>query len=255
MMRRLWSALRSGALSITDGSCFEVYAKPLPTGSARSVMAVVVGFLVISFAIWGIGDIFRGFGRSTVAKIGRTEITIEQFRSLYNERLQQSARQLGRPISSGSGARDGLGPAGGRTAHLRDRARRARPRAGSRPLRRRGRQADHHRPCLPGPERPVRPFPVRADHPQRRLHRGALRRRAAPRLLRRQLAGTIVGNERAEGSGRGGQPLPERAALDRICAPRPRPGRRNSRARRRRCSPSITRSARSCSARPNTASS
>jgi len=62
-------------------------------------MAAVVGFLVISFGIWGIGDIFRGFGRSTVAKIGRTEISIEQFRTLYNDRLQQYARQLGRPIS------------------------------------------------------------------------------------------------------------------------------------------------------------
>jgi len=62
-------------------------------------MAAVVGFLVISFAIWGIGDIFRGFGRSTVAKIGRTEITIEQFRSLYNERMQQYSRQFGRPIT------------------------------------------------------------------------------------------------------------------------------------------------------------
>src|ERR687888_589817 len=65
----------------------------------KAVMAAVVGFLVISFAIWGIGDIFRGFGRSTVAKIGRTEITIEQFRNLYNERLQQYARQFGRPIT------------------------------------------------------------------------------------------------------------------------------------------------------------
>jgi peptidyl-prolyl cis-trans isomerase D len=63
-------------------------------------MAVVVGFLVLSFAIWGIGDVFRGFGQSTVAKIGGTEITIEQFRTLYNDRLQQYARQLGRPISS-----------------------------------------------------------------------------------------------------------------------------------------------------------
>ena len=65
----------------------------------KVVMAAVVGFLVISFAIWGIGDIFRGFGRSTVAKIGGTEITIEQFRTLYNDRLQQYSRQLGRPIS------------------------------------------------------------------------------------------------------------------------------------------------------------
>src|SRR5499427_945283 len=65
----------------------------------KAVMAAVVGFLIISFAIWGIGDIFRGFGRSTVAKIGRTEITIEQFRNLYNDRLQQYSRRLGRPIT------------------------------------------------------------------------------------------------------------------------------------------------------------
>src|SRR5436190_17907836 len=66
----------------------------------KLVMALVVGFLVISFAIWGIGDIFRGFGRSTVAKIGATEVTIEQFRRLYNDRLQQLGRQLKQPISS-----------------------------------------------------------------------------------------------------------------------------------------------------------
>ena len=42
----------------------------------RAVMAVVLGLIAVSFAIWGIGDIFRGFGRSTVAKIGGTDITI-----------------------------------------------------------------------------------------------------------------------------------------------------------------------------------
>jgi peptidyl-prolyl cis-trans isomerase D len=74
----------------------------------KAVLAVVVGFLIISFAIWGIGDIFRGFGRSTVAKIGRTEIGIEQFRMLYNDRLQQFARQLGRPISGDQARAMGL---------------------------------------------------------------------------------------------------------------------------------------------------
>ena len=34
----------------------------------RTVMAVVMGLLAASFAIWGINDIFRGFGRSTLAK-------------------------------------------------------------------------------------------------------------------------------------------------------------------------------------------
>jgi peptidyl-prolyl cis-trans isomerase D len=71
-------------------------------------MAAVVGFLVISFAIWGIGDIFRGFGRSTVAKIGRNELTVEQFRTLYNDRLQQFSRQLGRPISADQARSTGL---------------------------------------------------------------------------------------------------------------------------------------------------
>jgi peptidyl-prolyl cis-trans isomerase D len=65
----------------------------------RIVMAVVLGTIAVSFAIWGIGDIFRGFGRSTVAKIGSTEITVDQFRQIYNDRLQQLSRQLGRPIT------------------------------------------------------------------------------------------------------------------------------------------------------------
>jgi peptidyl-prolyl cis-trans isomerase D len=65
----------------------------------RIVMGVVLGLIAISFAIWGIGDIFRGFGRSGLARIGGTEISVEQFRQLYNERLQQLGRQLGRPIT------------------------------------------------------------------------------------------------------------------------------------------------------------
>src|SRR5712692_5525651 len=74
----------------------------------KLVMAAVVGFLVISFAIWGIGDIFRGFGRSTVAKIGGTEITIEQFRQIYNDRLQQVGRELRRPITPAQARELGL---------------------------------------------------------------------------------------------------------------------------------------------------
>src|SRR5262245_50066143 len=74
----------------------------------KVIMAAVVGILVISFAIWGIGDIFRGFGRSTVAKVGRTEITIEQFRQLYNDRLQEAGRRLGRPISPEQARNSGL---------------------------------------------------------------------------------------------------------------------------------------------------
>ena len=62
-------------------------------------MGAVVAFLIGSFAIWGIGDIFRGYGMATAAKVGRTEITTEQFRQIYNDRLQQIGRQLGKPLT------------------------------------------------------------------------------------------------------------------------------------------------------------
>jgi peptidyl-prolyl cis-trans isomerase D len=62
-------------------------------------MGVILGLIAISFGIWGIGDIFRGFGQSTLAKVGHTEIGVEQFRQLYNDRLQELGRRGGRPIS------------------------------------------------------------------------------------------------------------------------------------------------------------
>src|SRR4051812_21206977 len=65
----------------------------------KTIMAAVMGVLIISFAVWGIADIFKGFGQSTLAKIGRTEISTEQFRQLYTEKLQQIGRQFGRPLS------------------------------------------------------------------------------------------------------------------------------------------------------------
>lgn len=65
----------------------------------KSVMVVIMGVLIVSFAVWGIADIFRGFGRSTLASVGSTEIGIEQFRQVYNDRLREFGRQLGRPLT------------------------------------------------------------------------------------------------------------------------------------------------------------
>src|SRR5262245_65355820 len=65
----------------------------------RAIMGVVLGLIAISFGIWGIGDIFRGFGQSTLAKVGGTEIRVEQFRQLYQDRLQQISRRVGRPVT------------------------------------------------------------------------------------------------------------------------------------------------------------
>src|SRR5947199_411581 len=65
----------------------------------RIVMAIVLGAIAVSFAIWGVNDVFRGFGRSTVAKIGSQEITVEQFRQIYTDKVQRLGTELGRPIT------------------------------------------------------------------------------------------------------------------------------------------------------------
>ncbi len=62
-------------------------------------MSVVMGVLILSFAVWGIADIFKGFGQSSLAKVGKTEISIEQFRQIYTDKLQQLGRSFGRPLT------------------------------------------------------------------------------------------------------------------------------------------------------------
>ena len=63
------------------------------------VAKVFIGLLVISFAIWGIGDIFRGFGARDVAVVGPQKIDLEEFRQMYQERLQQVGQQVGRGLT------------------------------------------------------------------------------------------------------------------------------------------------------------
>ena len=65
--------------------------KASSTWLGKALMAAVMGFLVISFAIWGIGDMFRGFTRNDVATIGGTEISIEQFSPV----LQRASAAIG----------------------------------------------------------------------------------------------------------------------------------------------------------------
>jgi peptidyl-prolyl cis-trans isomerase D len=78
------------------------------TWLGRILMGAVMTLLAGIFALWGINDIFRNFGRSSLAKIGDTEISAEQFRQLYNNRLQAFTRQTGRPISPEMAASIGL---------------------------------------------------------------------------------------------------------------------------------------------------
>lgn len=63
------------------------------------VAKVLMALLILSFAVWGIADVFRGFGGQTLATIGSSEVTVPEFRQLYQERIQQISQQIKRGLS------------------------------------------------------------------------------------------------------------------------------------------------------------
>src|SRR3954467_11806287 len=65
----------------------------------KTVITVMFGFLIVSFAIWGIGDIFRQSGPSIVAPVGSTKISPETVRPAYQTELQRMSRQFRRNIT------------------------------------------------------------------------------------------------------------------------------------------------------------
>lgn len=72
----------------------------LRRGASSIVAKILLGLLVISFGLWGVGDIFSNFGGQTVASVGSTDIPVQQFRKEYDQQRQLLARQAGKPISN-----------------------------------------------------------------------------------------------------------------------------------------------------------
>ena len=217
----------------------------------QSIMAGVMGGLVVSFAIWGIGDIFRGFGRNS-AKIGDTEISIEQFRQYYTDRLQQFGRKSAarsRRIRRAHRASTKCDRTDGR----RDDARRTSQRLAARHHRCRHRRPHHQRSELPRHHRQIRPRSFRADHPPSRLYRTEICRGAASRDLappnraqhQRRIAGAGNGEKRSTDI------KTKNAASNTSASVRRRQA--TSQRQRPKSSANISTSARFCFARRNTA--
>lgn len=55
----------------------------------------VMLFLMVSFSIWGIGDIFRGNPQQkTVAKVGNTDISVQELRHLFEQTLGEARQRF-----------------------------------------------------------------------------------------------------------------------------------------------------------------
>lgn len=55
----------------------------------RAIMTVVLGLIIVSFVVWGVGDMFRGFVSDKVAEVGGTTITAQQFQSALQNLMYQ----------------------------------------------------------------------------------------------------------------------------------------------------------------------
>lgn len=74
----------------------------------RALMALVMGVIVVSFAIWGIGDVFRGFTSQRLAKVGSGEVTVEAYRSAYQNEIRRLQQRARRAITNEEARRMGL---------------------------------------------------------------------------------------------------------------------------------------------------
>jgi peptidyl-prolyl cis-trans isomerase D len=59
----------------------------------------LLGLLVIAFAIWGIGDVVRTSGRSTLATIGSAQISVDEYRQAYQDEMASLTRRFGRRLT------------------------------------------------------------------------------------------------------------------------------------------------------------
>ena len=77
-------------------------------GTQTWVAKLLFGLLVLSFAIWGINDVFTGWGRGAVAKVGNTSISDEEFRRAYQNELERVSQQARQRITAEQGRAFGL---------------------------------------------------------------------------------------------------------------------------------------------------
>ena len=80
----------------------------LRKGAARTFGMILMGMLVISFAIWGIADIFRGYGSQTLIKVGDTEITPQEYSRAQRDVLRVMSSDAGRSLSLQEAREQGL---------------------------------------------------------------------------------------------------------------------------------------------------
>ena len=69
-------------------------------GAVNIGAKLLLGLLIIAFAVWGVADVFRGYGRGTLARVGSTEISVDEYRQAYNDEMASISRRMGRRLTT-----------------------------------------------------------------------------------------------------------------------------------------------------------
>jgi peptidyl-prolyl cis-trans isomerase D len=68
----------------------------LRRGATSWVAKIFLGLLVLSFAVWGVADVFRGYNEGALAEVGDRQITSDEFQRALQLELAMLGRQIGR---------------------------------------------------------------------------------------------------------------------------------------------------------------
>ncbi len=72
------------------------------------VVQIMMLLLVISFGVWGVADVFRGYGANDIAKVGSIHLTGAEFRRRFDAASRQLGQQIGRNVTAQEAAQLGL---------------------------------------------------------------------------------------------------------------------------------------------------
>jgi peptidyl-prolyl cis-trans isomerase D len=72
------------------------------------VAAVLIGILIVSFAIFGIRDVFKGHARDAVIIAGSRVVSSFDFRKAFEEARKRAEQQVGQPVTAEFAAQNGL---------------------------------------------------------------------------------------------------------------------------------------------------
>lgn len=71
----------------------------LRRGATSWVAKILLGLLVVSFAVWGVADVFTGFERGSLATVGDEQISAERFQQAYQDEMNAISQQVGRRLT------------------------------------------------------------------------------------------------------------------------------------------------------------